>query len=73
MFALIEQVDGCDVIVFKMCAYEYDTSCALPNAGMVYISFLDSLPYSSMTRCVRLVAICWGGCSKRGCWPVLEG
>jgi len=44
-YALIEEIHGVDIIVFMLCVFESEDGCA-------YIAYLDSVPYSSVRRCV---------------------
>lgn len=38
-------------MIFMMWVVEYDKNCPSPNNGIAYISYLDSVPHSSISRC----------------------
>lgn len=50
---MFEEVGGTDALLFQLFVLEYDKNCSSPkNKGVAYISYLDSIPFSSVPRCV---------------------
>ncbi|CAI5709294.1 unnamed protein product [Peronospora destructor] len=42
---VFQELDGVDVLIFTLYVQEYGPSSFLPNAGRVYVSYLDSVNY----------------------------
>ncbi|KAH9109238.1 hypothetical protein LEN26_001466 [Aphanomyces euteiches] len=42
---VFQELDGVDVLIFTLYVQEYGDTCAEPNRGRVYISYLDSVAY----------------------------
>ncbi|ETW08045.1 hypothetical protein, variant [Aphanomyces invadans] len=42
---VFQELDGVDVLIFTLYVQEYGDTCAEPNRGRVYVSYLDSVAY----------------------------
>jgi hypothetical protein len=47
---LFHKIDGEDVLVFMMYINVYGLGCPAPNAGIVHLEHLDSVPYGTLGR-----------------------